>query len=291
MLSRRTILPLIRTALREDAAFRDVTSRAVLTPAARIHATIVAKAPGILAGANVAAWTFSAVDPSLRVVVTRRDGARLTNGQSVLTITGRARSIFAAERTALNLLGHLSGIATLTHAFVRKGRARRVKILDTRKTLPGLRTLEKYAVKAGGGQNHRMDLSDAILIKTNHLLAYSGQRAANRELIQNIVRQAKKGAQGKFVEIEVRNFTEFKAAISARPSAILLDNWSLPNIRKAVQFLNALRCPLSARPSLEVSGGVTLDNVRRIAWTGVDAISIGRLTHSAPSLDLSLTVA
>ena len=285
----------IRTALREDAAFRDVTSRAVLPPAARIHATIVAKASGILAGSSVAAWTFAAVDPSLRVVVKRRDGARVTRGQPVLTIAGRARSIFAAERTALNLLGHLSGIATLTQAYVRKVRATRAKILDTRKTLPGLRALEKYAVKAGGGQNHRMDLSDALLIKTNHLKAL-GQgaggegRGRHNTVIQDTIARAVRKNPRRTVEIEVTNLAEFKAALAAKPDAILLDNWSLDQIRAAVLLRGTTPHAPRPTPRLEASGGVTLDNVRLIAWTGVDAISIGRLTHSAPSLDLSLTI-
>ncbi|MBI2495675.1 MAG: carboxylating nicotinate-nucleotide diphosphorylase [Candidatus Omnitrophica bacterium] len=289
-LSRKDVLPLIRLALREDAAAHDLTSRAVILPTVRIRARIVAKDTGILAGGPVAVRTFHAVDPSLRCVLIRREGAALAKGQTILTVEGRARSIFAAERTALNFLGHLSGIATLTHAFVQHVKPYPVKILDTRKTLPGLRLLEKYAVGIGGGHSHRSDLAEAILIKTNHVRAYSVQRTAFSKTIKEMVQTARRKAGGKFVEIEVMNFTEFKTAVEAKPDAILLDNWTVTAIPKAVSCLHAARSTLNARPLLEVSGGVTLANVRAIAKSGVDRISIGRLTHSAPALDLSLEV-
>jgi len=289
-LSRKDVLPLIRRALREDAAAHDLTSQIVIPPTARIRARLVAKAPGILAGAPVAAWTFHAVDQSLRCTLRVREGAALHRGQTILTVEGRAPSIFAAERTALNLLGHLSGIATLTLAFIRRVKPFRAKILDTRKTLPGLRLLEKYAVRVGGGYNHRSDLAEEILIKTNHVLAYSGQRIAYRKAVRDLVGVARRKAGRKFVEIEVTNLQGFDAALQAKPDAILLDNWTLQNIQKAVACLSATRYPLDARPLLEVSGGVTLANVRAIAKAGVDRISIGRLTHSAPTLDLSLEI-
>ena len=285
---RRTIQPLIRLALREDQASHDVTSRAVIPPAMRIRARIIAKSAGILAGGKVAVWTFQAVDQSLRCVLTCRDGAALARGRTILTIEGRARSIFAAERTALNVLGHLSGIATLTRAFVRKARGTRAVILDTRKTLPGLRALEKYAVRIGGGKSHRTNLQEAILIKTNHLLAYSVQRIAYRKAIRKTVRLARQNAHGRVVEIEVRNLGEFLIALETQPDVILLDNWPLASIRKAVLY--AKRYTLNARLLLEVSGRITLANVRALAKTGVDRISIGRLTHSAPALDVSLQV-
>ncbi len=186
---------------------------------------------------------------------------------------------------------HLSSIATLTRQFAERIKGSGTAILDTRKTLPGLRYFEKYAVTAGGGKNHRFDLSKAILIKTNHLrVAYSVQRTVDREvIIKELIKQARHKAKRKFVEIEVVSWREFEAALKAHPGAILLDNWKIPRIRQAV-LLNAKRYPLNARPLLEYSGGVTLDNVRAIAKTGVDRISIGRLTHSAPSLDVSLKV-
>ena len=289
-LSRNAILPLIRLALREDAAGRDATSRAVLSSTTRIRARIIAKSPGILAGGHVAVWTFQAMDPRLRCVLTRRDGAALAGGQTILTVEGRARSIFAAERTALNFLGHLSGVATLTRQFIRRAGSSRVKILDTRKTLPGLRALEKHAVRVGGGQSHRANLQEAILIKTNHLRAISRQQSAISQAIREAVQCAKRQARKKFIEIEVTNLQQLKIALEAKPDAILLDNWQLSDIRKAVAFRHSSLITHHSSPLLEVSGSVTLANVRAIAKTGVDRISIGRLTHSAPSLDLSLEV-
>ena len=167
VLRRKDIEPLIRAALREDGAFADITSRAVIPSSYRLKAQIIAKSPGILAGGPIAVWTFRAVDPSLRCVLRLKEGAALRKGQPLLTIEGSTRSIFAAERVALNILGHLSGIATLTHAFVTRVRGTRAQILDTRKTLPGLRLVEKYAVRVGGGHPHRSSLAKAILVKTD----------------------------------------------------------------------------------------------------------------------------
>lgn len=299
-LSRSQVQPLIRQALAEDRAERDATSRALLNPNTRIRARILAKAPGVIAGLPVAIWTFKTVDRSLRCVPGCREGASMRRGQTLLRVEGSARSILAAERTALNFLGHLSGIATLTSQFVSRA-PRATKILDTRKTLPGLRGLEKYAVRVGGGVSHRADLAEAILIKANHLRAYSVQRTAYRDVIGRTIEQVKRRARGKFVEIEVRSLPEFRAALRAQPDAILLDNWTVANIRKAVVLRNQSpitparleRSPGRAHhpsPVLEVSGGVTLANVRSIAATGVDRISIGRLTHSAPALDVALEV-
>ena len=289
-LSNTAVRPLIRLALREDRASADATSRAVVPANLRIRAQIIAKAPGILAGGPVARWTFQAIDPSLRCRLIQAEGTRLVHGTTILTVEGRARSVMAAERTALNFLGHLSGIATLTRAFVERVKPSRAAILDTRKTLPGLRTLEKYAVRAGGGHSHRTSLAEAILIKTNHLRVVSGQWSVTSETIQRAVRDAQQKASRKFVEIEVTNFAEFKAALETKPDAILLDNWTTKRIRDAVIFKNHWSLVTGHRSLLEVSGGVTLKNVRAIAQTGVDRISIGRLTHSVPALDFSLNV-
>ena len=289
-LSDTAVRPLIRLALREDRASADATSRAVVPANLRIRAQIIAKAPGILAGGPIARWTFQTIDSSLRCRLIQAEGARLVHGTTILTVEGRVRSILAAERTALNLLGHLSGVATLTRAFLDKTKGTRAKIFDTRKTLPGLRTLEKYAVRAGGGQSHRTSLAEAILIKTNHLRVVSGQWSVTSEIIQRAVRDAQRKAKGKFVEIEVTNLAEFKAALETKPDAILLDNWTTKRIRNAVIFKNHWSLVTGHRSLLEVSGGVTLANVRAIARTGVDRISIGRLTHSAPALDVSLRV-
>ena len=289
-LNRRAILPLLRAALREDRAAQDITSRATVPRAQRVRARIIAKASGVLAGGPIAAWTFLTQDPSLRCRLACREGTVLAKGRTILIMEGRARSIFAAERTVLNLLGHLSGIATITRMFVRRA-GRRVEILDTRKTLPGLRALEKYAVRAGGGHSHRTSLQDAVLIKTNHLRAFESAarwRMDGAALIQQMIQQAKAVRPKRFVEIEVTDLRELEAALRARPDAILLDNWRAADIRKAVALRNA--ASRRRRPLLEVSGGVTLANVGAIARTGVERISIGRLTHSAPSLDLALRV-
>jgi len=294
------IFPLVRAALAEDAARRDSTSAAVINPAQHARAVIRAKAPGIIAGAQVACWVFEALEPSLRCTIRRRDGQTVAPGQTILTVAGSARSILAAERTALNFLGHLSGIATLTRQFVKRVYSYPVKIMDTRKTLPGLRRLEKYAVRIGGGHNHRMGLHDAVLIKTNHLKAMGHgacpPRLANHQggrgqTIQEALQATKQQRPRKLVEVEVMNLREFRAALKAKPDSIMLDNWSLADIRKAVRLRNTMaHGPWPMSPLLEASGGVTLSNVRALAKTGVDRISIGRLTHSAPALDVALEV-
>lgn len=338
-LSRTAVLPLIRQALHEDAAHRDATSRAVIPSGLRIRARIVAKAPGVLAGIDLAAWTFQTFDQSIHVAIRRRDGVRVRPGDVLLTISGRARSILAAERTALNFLGHLSGIATLTAAFVQRVRGTGVEIRDTRKTLPGLRMLEKYAVRCGGGVNHRVDLESQPFIKTNHLRALqapSGSGHRMSALIARLVSQAKLAGDRRYartkdpnallVAVEVGSLRELRAALRSLAAIILLDNWSPRRIREAVRirrnkilrslrwrppFLterlrhaltkefgmfppdtpaNRKRALRKRTPLLEVSGGVTLDNVRTIASAGVHRISIGRLTHSAPALDVSLVI-
>lgn len=277
-LTSRAVLPLIRQALAEDRARQDITSRAIVPAPQRITAHIVAQSSGIAAGMKLAMLTFKAMDPSLRCRQHVRSGAKVRPGTTILTVQGKARSIFAAERTALNFLMHLSGIASLTHAYVDQISDTRAKIFDTRKTLPGWRLLAKCAVRAGGGQNHRSDLAAAVLIKTNHL------RVPGTEGIRRAIAKARRAQPRRFVEVEVTNFAEFGEALAARPDAILLDNWGVAEIRKVVQWRRG------PKPLLEVSGGVTLANVRALARTGVDRISIGRLTHSAPALDFSLKV-
>lgn len=274
----RAVLPLIRQALTEDRARQDITSRILVPASQHLTARMVAKSSGVVAGIQLAILTFKTLDPSLRCRQHVRSGDKVSSGTTILTVQGKARSIFAAERTALNFVMHLSGIATLTRAFVDRARGTRAKILDTRKTLPGLRALAKYAVHAGGGRNHRGDLAQAILIKTNQL------RAVPEQTIAQAINEAKRVRPHRFVEIEVASMNEFQAALAADPDAILLDNWSPAAIRQAVKLRRG------AKPLLEVSGGVTLANVRALARTGIDRISIGRLTHSAPALDFSLKV-
>ena len=284
-LSRTALRPFIRAALREDRAAQDVTSRAVMSPSARIRARIVSRASGVLAGVKLAALAFTTLDPSLRCRLHRRSGAPLAPGEPILTVEGRARSIFAAERVALNLLGHLSGIATLTRAYVRRVRGTSTLILDTRKTLPGLRRLEKDAVRAGGGRSHRASLAEAVLIKTNHLRALKRSGLSRRAALQEAVRRARRLAPGRWLEVEAATLADVRAALAARPDAILLDNLTVRAVREAIRLRGR-----RSRILLEVSGGITLTNVRAYAKTGVDRISVGRLTHSAPALDVSLEV-
>ena len=283
---------LLKMALAEDAARNDITSRSVIPQNSRIKVAILAKELGVLAGIELAARVFKLQDHNLSARTLKKDGSAIKPRQAVLTVEGNTRSIFAAERVALNFLGHLCGIATLTHAYVRQVRGTRAQIFDTRKTLPGLRLLEKYAVRVGGGLSHRMGLHDAVLIKTNHLraLARPPSTVHGPQMIHEAMEHARQVTPKRFIEVEVTDLDEFRAALYARPNAILLDNWPVRNIRQAVLIKkSAIRSSQSAI-LLEVSGGVTLANVRAIAATGIDRISIGRLTHSAPSLDVSLRV-
>lgn len=278
-LTRSAVGPLIQHALREDVGRGDLTGRSLLPGHRRIRAVILAKQPGVVAGVQIAAWVFQELDRRIRCTILCYDGHAVRVGQSILQLEGPAQHLLAAERTALNFLGHLSGIATLTRQFVARVQPYHVDVLDTRKTLPGLRTLEKFAVRMGGGKNHRQNLDSIILVKANYL------RAGKMD-IGRAIRRAKRIVHGSRVQAEVRNLAELDAALRARPHVVMLDNWSLPAIRRAV----ALRNAQGRTPLLEVSGGITLQNIRRIAQTGVDRISIGRLTHSAPALDISLAV-
>ena len=268
---------LVRDALREDlGAAGDVTSNAVIEETASMTASLVARAPGRLAGRDVALCAFRTLDPRVVCTPLESDGAALVRGTRIATVAGPARAILAAERTALNLLSHLSGIATLTAAYVAAVGARRAAVVDTRKTTPGLRALEKYAVRAGGGANHRFGLYDAVLIKDNHVAVAGG--------IAPAVRAARAGA-GHLVkiEIEVDSLAQLEEALAAGADAVLLDNMSADELRSAVRLT-------AGRAILEASGGVSLERVAEIADAGVDLISVGRLTHSAPALDIGLDV-
>jgi nicotinate-nucleotide pyrophosphorylase (carboxylating) len=269
---------LIRLALSEDVGRGDLTSKAVVESKLSGRAAIVAKEEGILAGLPVASMVFRTVSPGIILRQLKQDGERIRKGEEIALIRGKVRAILAAERTALNFLQRLSGIATLTARYVERIRGTKTKILDTRKTTPGLRILEKYAVKMGGGENHRMGLFDMILIKENHIRAAGG------------ISEAVNGARSKYrkqkIEVEVRDISELKQAIGSGPDWVMLDNMTIPQMQKAVGMIR------SASPAIkiEASGNVNLRNVRRIALSGVDFISVGALTHSAPALDLSLTL-
>ena len=271
---------LIELALAEDlGSTGDRTSLATIPATATATAAFVARSPGTLAGLPAAAMVCHAIDPTLTFTVEVDDGARLERGTTIATAAGSLRAILAAERTALNFLQHLSGIATVTRQFVDAVAGSRAKILDTRKTLPGWRLLEKYAVRMGGGTNHRVGLFDAILIKDNHL---AGLRGDVKKAVQTA--RAYPGNSGLPVEVEVETLEQLDDALAARAEIVLLDNMRLDQLRDAV----ARRDEFASGILLEASGGVNLFTVRDIAATGVDRISVGALTHSAPALDIAL---
>jgi nicotinate-nucleotide pyrophosphorylase (carboxylating) len=264
----------VATALAEDVGEGDLTTDGVVAAAARCRAELLVKEPGVLCGVTVAARVFQTLDPAVAVEPLVEEGARLEGPAAVARLEGPARAVLTGERTALNLLGRLSGIATLTSRYVGTVAGTRAKILDTRKTTPGLRALERYAVRCGGGRNHRFGLHDAILLKENHLRIAGGIRAATAALGDR---------NGTFLEVEAETLDEVREAIEAGVDRILLDNMSVQDIRRAVELA-------AGRVPLEASGGITLDNVRAYAETGVDFVSVGALTHGARSLDVSLEV-
>ncbi len=261
-------------ALAEDIGRGDATSAATVSAEARGRGVIVAKAPLVVAGLGVAEAAFRQLDPAAVFTVRWGDGARCESGETVAEVTGQARALLTAERTALNFLQRLSGIATLTSRYVAAAGGR-IVVLDTRKTTPTLRALEKYAVRCGGGTNHRNGLDDAILIKDNHKRLAGGVAAA--------VRRALATAGGLTVEVEVETLDELDAALAAGATAILLDNFTTYDIRQAV-------ARTAGRARLEISGGVTLERLPELATTGADVVSVGALTHSAPAVDLSFEV-
>lgn len=271
---------LAEAALAEDRAFQDVTT-AALVPAEQMgRGVIVAKAQGVIAGLAVARAVFLAADPALAFQPLVDDGSPVAPGQQVAVIEGPLASILRAERVALNYLQHLSGVATLTARFVAALAASGgCRLRDTRKTTPGLRTLEKYAVRLGGGSNHRLDLASGVLIKDNHLAALRARGLG----IAEAVRLARQANPDLIIEVEVTNVEEAGQALSAGADELLLDNMPPEAMREVVALTKE-------KAILEASGGITLDNVRQIAETGVDYISVGAITHSAPALDLSLEV-
>jgi len=283
---------IIDRALAEDLGKGDVTTEALIPGDQQGTGLIVAKEEGILAGIEAAKQVFLRVDPELKVRILLEDGARVKPGSKVAKVSGSIASILKAERVALNFLQRLSGIASETNRYVARVGGLPVRIMDTRKTTPGLRSLEKYAVSVGGGRNHRMNLSDGILIKDNHLVALRSQGLNIKEIIakarQNAplsLRGAKRRsnlqARQTQVEVEVRTVSEASEAVEAGADIIMLDNMNPEDMREAVKSING-------RALIEASGGITLDNVRAVAETGVDFISIGALTHSARALDISL---
>jgi len=268
---------IIDRALAEDLAKGDVTTEALIPGDHQGTGIIVAKKEGILAGTGTAKQVFHRVDPELKVELLLDDGAKVKPGSEVARVLGSTASILKAERVALNFLQRLSGIASETNRYVEAVRGLPVRIMDTRKTTPGLRLLEKHAVKTGGGQNHRMSLGDGILIKDNHLAALRSQGLN----LKQIVAKARQNSPELAVEVEVGTVTEASEAVEAGADIIMLDNMSLEDMREAVKSIHG-------RALVEASGGITLNNVRAVAETGVDFISVGALTHSARALDISL---
>ena len=271
---------LVAAALKEDAPHGDVTTRVLLEPSLQAQAHVVAKQDMTLAGVTVLHTVYLVLDPAVTVTSTFDDGATLEAGQTFATLQGPAHSILGGERVALNFLQHLSGIATLTARFKAEIRQYPTVLVDTRKTIPGLRRLEKWAVALGGGTNHRMTLSDGVLIKDNHLVLLEAQGTTIREAC----RKARERLSRQFrICVEVENLKQIEQALDGGADMLLLDNMPPALVREAVDLIKG-------KAHIEVSGGVTLENVREYAATGVDSISIGALTHSAPAVDISLDV-
>ena len=266
---------LVRSALDEDEAFNDLTTIATVVSDRHARGQLVSRAEGVLCGVPLAVEAFRQLDPKVTIRVDLEDGARLKRGSNVLYLSGHARALLAAERVALNYMQRLSGIATLTSKYVEAVKGTKAKILDTRKTTPGWRLLEKYAVRAGGGTNHRLNLSAAVLIKDNHLAAVDGDVAL-------AVRRARDLAPaGTKIEVECDSTEQVRAACEAKADIIMFDNMRPDEMARCVKLVDG-------RATTEASGGVSLETVRAIAQAGVDWISVGALTHSAPALDLAL---
>jgi len=277
-LTEKELDAIIDIALDEDTSHGDVTSEALIPPELSGKASLLVKEKGVLAGIEVTGRVFQRVDPSLAVETLIKDGTKIQPGDIAATIVGSVANILKAERTALNFLQRLSGIASLTAQYVEETRGLPARIVDTRKTTPGLRQLEKYAVRMGGGHNHRMHLGDAVLIKDNHIAAL---RAMGMSL-KDIVAKARQNAPaGITIEVEVTSTREALEALKAGADIIMLDNMSVNEIRQVVNLV-------SGQVKLEASGGITLANVHQVAMGGVDIISIGALTHSYKALDISL---
>ena len=274
-LPRVTLEPLVRTALIEDLGLAgDLTTNAIVPAEAETRALFVARKAGVVAGLDLAKLTFELIDPTLTFSIEKPDGAKVTAGETIAEVSGKAASILVGERVALNFLCHLSGIASATAHFVAAVAGTKAQIVCTRKTTPGLRAIEKYAVRAGGGHNHRFGLDDAVLIKDNHIAIAGGVVEALRRARQNVGHLVK-------IEIEVDTLDQLRDALDERPDVVLLDNMNPAQLAQAVKIVGG-------RAITEASGGVSLENVAAIAASGVDLISIGSLTHSAPVLDIGL---
>ena len=269
---------LIDAAVAEDQTFNDPTTQAVVPPEIQGTGMLRAKAIGVLAGVDVAIAVFKRVDPTLEVKAILQDGAPLTPGDDIAEVRGSAAGILRAERIALNFMQRMSGIASDTNRYVQEIQGLKARIVDTRKTVPGHRYLDKYSVRMGGGFNHRMNLADGILIKDNHIQANSFREMGLKEVIQLALARASHTIK---VEVEVESMDQVKEALEAGANIIMLDNMTVPDMAAAMQVIGN-------QAIVEASGGITYDTVRAVAETGVDLISIGGLTHSVNALDISL---
>jgi len=267
----------ISNALREDIGPGDLTTEALIQPDIEGKAELIAKEPLILAGIEVAREVFHQVNQDINFLGRHPDGEDLSSSTVIATISGPLRSLLTAERVALNLLQRLSGIATLTRQYVNGIEGTKARIVDTRKTTPGLRALEKYAVRIGGGKNHRFGLFDGILIKDNHI-------AAVGSLTEAVKRAREKAPHTLKIEVETENLDQVREAVSAGAEIIMLDNMDIETMKEAVKLING-------KALIEASGGINLNNVRQVAETGVDLISVGAITHSARSMDISMEIA
>jgi nicotinate-nucleotide pyrophosphorylase (carboxylating) len=276
MIDRTELAAVVRRALEEDVGQGDVTSAWTLSPELTGHGVFLSKAGGVLAGLAVAREVFAQVSAGIQLAALKADGDAIAAGDELALVEGPMAAMLTAERTALNFVQRMSGIATATSRYVEAVRGTRAVILDTRKTAPGLRLLDKWAVRLGGGQNHRMRLDDMVLIKDNHIAAAGGVRAAVERVRAHNARQLP-------IEVEVKTWAELEGAAALQPDRILLDNMTPREMRRAVEWV-------AGRVPLEASGGITIDSVREVAETGVDYISVGALTHSVVALDISLEV-
>ena len=289
------IREVVKLALREDIGRNDITTALVIPKDKPAKAVLLAKENFIVCGLDVACFVFSLLDKKIKFKPAVSEGQYIRKGEIIARIEGKAASILTAERTALNFLSFLSGIATKTREYVNAVKPYKVKIVDTRKTIPGLRQLQKYAVKTGGGYNHRMRLDEMVLIKDNHIKVIraplrlrSGQAGHQVTSVENTVKDIRrKIPKGMKVEIEVENLKQFKEALKEKPDIIMLDNMKIEDIRKAVSIIHNTQYSIR-NTLLEASGGITLKNVKKFAAAGVDMISIGALTHSVNSVDISL---
>lgn len=276
MLSQFYVDDIIRRALTEDINYVDVTTDYLIDDAAEGSAQYVAKESGVLAGVKIALRVFELLDDSVEYEILKNDGDSVEAGEIILTLKGRVKTLLKGERTSLNLIQHMSGIATMTNKCAKLIEGTGCTVADTRKTLPGLRALQKYAVSVGGGRNHRFNLSDGAMLKDNHIDAYGSMTKAVNALRGKIGHMVK-------IEVETRNFDELNEALASGADVIMLDNMSPEQMAEAVKTVNG-------RAKLEASGNITLDNIYEVAKSGVDIISLGALTHSVKAFDISMKI-